>query len=604
MAATEDRLVELWKGRHQVGDEHRKLYEERWIRNWQWYRNVKSTSRIRGQQWRSNRQIPDAFRVIETMVPQHVIGMFRNRNWFSVDAPQANGLEYAKMAKALLLHGWRMANGYSKTITGVKMGNILGHFVPKTTWRVSVGERVVLDIAYEYTSDGERVPSGFKRVTTPDITYNGPDIEFPDLFNLWQDPTGQGTWWIERIPSSYDHLKVENAKFGGRLYKNMAKLSARVAMSKATGAGRAGTPSTLTNSGNTPPLAQTVDGIPEYAHEDAVELWQCWGYVSPSIRKYDDTQWRLQVIADGDILIRDVPAPTHNHRPAYDNVQSIPIPGQIYGDSVLSYVGDLIDLRSEFENMRRDEVMLNMYGTYYIDGRVEVRGQDGLKKPGGAVKLTPYDQNMDVSRAIGLIPRQPVLPEAYQESGVKERQILDTAGATEPFQGTAFGGRTTATEVNLIANIGQSRFALATMWMDENFKRPVLERMFGLYQSRLTYEQALEISGEPGLRGAVDFSDLRHNIHIYVDSGLFGSMDAQQSQQIIQLASTMMSDPETRMYLDPGKLIEALAYRMGVTGGDSFVRSQDEVAAIQQQQQQQQLLQAALGGMQDVPGAA
>lgn len=586
MAATEERLVELWSNRRQAADELRKQYEDRWMQNWQWYRNKRTTESIPGQQWRSNRQLPDAFKVIETMVPQHVMGMFRNRDWFSVEAPTVPGETYQKVVKALLLQGWRKADAYRKTVEGIKMGNILGHFVPKTTWLVDVGEREVLDINYAFTADGERVPDGFKRRTVKDVRHNGPQITFPDLFNLWQDPTGRGLFWIERIPTSFEELKVRNDEFGGRLYKNLKKLGAHVSVRKLTGDYKTTPPIGFDHYTNTPPLAHTVDGIPEYAAADAVVLYQCWGYVSPEVKKYDDTQWRLQVIANDEVLIRDVPAPTHDHRPPYDNVQAIPIPGQIYGDSVLSYVGDLIDLRSEIENRRRDEVLLNMYPTHWVDGRFQVRGQDMLKVPGGAIRLMPNEPGLDPARAFGTVPRSPVMPESYQESAVKEQQILTASGATEPFQGTAFGGRTTATEVNLIANIGQSRFQLATMWMDESFKKPVLERMFGLYQSRLTQEEALQLAGEPDLQGGIDFNDLSQDVDIWVDSGMFGSMDAQQAQQMMQLYSAMMANPETAQWINPGRFVKAMSYRMGIDGSDDFVRSEDEMAAMAAQQQQ------------------
>lgn len=586
MSATEDRLVELWLGRKQVADEHRKNFEDRWYQNWQWYRNTKRTQRLKGQPWMSDSMLPDAFRIVETMVPQHVLNMFRNPRWFSVEAGSVPGMTYQEVVRSLLLQGWRKADGYSKTIEGVKMGTILGHFIPKVTWQVEVGEKEVTDLAFEFTQDGEPIPAGFKRRTIPDVRYNGPQITFPSLFNLWQDPTGRERWWIERITSSYDELKQANRDFGGNLYKNLGKVQAEVAMSGALAGVRTST--------DTQGLAEVIDGIPEYQDSDAVQLLQCWGYVSPSVREYDDTQWRLQVIAGDGIMIRDVPAPTHDHRPCYVNVQAVPIPGQIYGDSVLSYIGDIIERRSQIENMRFNEVLLNIFKTYVIDGRFQIRGQEMFKSPGGALRVMPNEPGLDSRMAVQEIGRSPVMPEAYNESAAKERQMLDASGATEPFQGTSFGGRTTATEVSLIANLGTGRFALSTMWMDEKFKKPVLERFFKLYQSRLTTPEIVQLAGQPGLQGEVDFSDLAYDVDIHVDSGLFGSMDQSQVQNMIQLYQVIASNPETAPYVDAGKFVQQLSFRMGITGADDFVRSPEEVAQIQQQQQQQQLLMAAL----------
>jgi len=531
--ATEARISDLWNERKLIGGELRDNYEDRWYENWQWYRNKKHTQRLRGQPWMDDTMRPDAFRVVETMVPQHVLNMYRNPRWFSVEANSVAGETYQEIVRSLLLHGWRKADGYRKTIEGVKMGTILGTFVAKVTWQTELGEREVTDLAYEFTADGEAVPTGFQRRTVPDVRHNGPQITFPSLFDLWMDPTGQGRWVVERMSKSLAELKRDNKDFGGSLYKNLGQVEAATALH------------THTRSTDDESVHEVVDGIPEYRDADSVELWQCWGYVPPEVRRYDDTQWRLQVIANGDTVIRDVAAPTADHRPPYVAVQSIPIPGQLYGESVLSYVGPLIDRRSQIENMRYNEVLLNIFGQYIIDGRFQIRGQDMFKSPGGAMRVTPTEPGLDSRYAVQQLRGQSVNPDAYSESGMILRDMLDVSGATEPFQGTSFGGRTTATEVNMIANLGTSRFSLATMWMDESFKKPVLERMFALYQSRLTTPEVVQLAGEPDVQGEVDFSDLAYNVDIHVDSGLFGSMDQNQLNSMLNLYYTIVSNPAT-----------------------------------------------------------
>jgi hypothetical protein len=591
MSAVEERIVELRLGQKMQADSHRDFYEDRWIKNWSLYRNTRQTRSYKMQPWNSNRQIPDAFRVVETMLPQHVLGMFRNPNWFSVEAPTAAGQVYQDMVRSLLLQFWRKADGFKKTVDGMKMGTILGHFCPKTTWKQEIGELVIQDTDYNLSPEGEPMGAEYVERTVPHVKHNGPQVEFPDLFNLWQDPTGAGMFWIERIPTSFSRLEDTNRKFNGNLYKNLNKLKAQIQLNPS--------PKTTRYSSGAQydqPLSTIVDGVPEQFADDSVELLQCWGYVPPSIKKYEDTQWRLQIVANDECLIRDEPAPTHDHRAPYDNVQSVPIPGQIYGDSVLSYVGDLIELRSEFENMRRDEAMLNIYQTHWIDGRAQIRGQDMIKQPGGAMRIMPHVPDADVSRMFGTIPRQPVLPEAYQESAIKESQIDQTAGTFKTFQGQAFGGRTAAAEVNAIMNVGTARFQLATMLMDEAFKRPVLTRMFKLAQSKMTMPEVVNVVGYGDLWGEIDFSDLRYDVDVYVDSGLYGSMDAQQAQNITQLYQVLLSNPEAAAYIDVGKLAKALNYRLGLSGtSDNFIRSEDEARQIIQAQQQAAMQAAAAG---------
>ena len=135
MAAREEKALDLWMKRKDDSYQLRQIYESRWIENWQWYRNTKTTKKIKNQPWTSNKMIPDAFRIIETMLPAHITGMYDNPNWFSVEAPTAPGQTYQRAVKALLNQGWRQADAISKTIEAVKYAMIVGHVTPKVVWQ-------------------------------------------------------------------------------------------------------------------------------------------------------------------------------------------------------------------------------------------------------------------------------------------------------------------------------------------------------------------------------------------------------------------------------------------------------------------------------------
>jgi len=592
MAAADEKLVDLWTQRKADAQNHRNLWEDRWVTNWELYRNTRRTPRTMGQQsWRSNRQLPDAFRVIETMVPHHIKTIFRTNDWFSVESPGAPPNTYPLLVKSLLLHGWRKADGFRKTINAVKLGNILGHFIAKVHWSVELGEKEVLDFSPELDADGEVISQGPRRVTVPDVRHNGPQITIPDLMNVWQDPSGQMRWAIEKIPGGMADLNELNRQFNGKLYKNLKQLNARRAMSTAIAGGRG-------PSSDRPSIADQTEGISDYLTQDPdhVELWQCWGWVPPDIRRYEDTQWRLQVIADEGTLIRDEKAPTPDHRPPYINVQGVPIPNQLYGDSVLSYVGDLIELRSNIENLRHDEILLQIFGTHVVHADANVDGRF-FKHPGGYMKVRP-PFGRPISEVFQQVPRHPILPESYTESAVKERQILDATGATEPFQGSFAGGGShrTASEFQGTVNLGSARIELATMWMDESFKKPTLKKMFQFYQTRLTDPEMIRLAGQGNVAGEVDLGDLEWDVDIYVDSGLFGSLDQTKFASLNQFLQTMYANPETAIHIDPRKLTNVISARLGITGMDDVLRTPEEVAQIKQQQQQQALAEAAAGG--------
>jgi len=612
MAAQDEKIVGLWVERKQRASQYRRIFEPRWSKNWELYRNTKGTPKMKGQPWQWSESLADGFRIIETMIPQHVLGMFRNNQWFSVEAPTAPGETFQEAAKALLLRGWRKADGYVKSIIALKYAAILGHMVAKLTWEVDVGEREVPDLALEFGPDGQPIAKRTRK-TIPDIRHNGPQIHIPDMFSLWQDPTGSEMWWIERIHASLSQLKEANNRFGGELYQNLDQLESKMAFSHAaSGVHRSTSHTGAMSIDDVEDLQSLIEGVPESFRRDpdSVDLWQCWGWVPPTRAiaengaeesvTYDDTQWRLQVIANGDTLIRDVPAPTPDHRPPYINVPAIPIPHQIYGDGVLSMIGPLIDQRSFLENRRLDEVALNIHGQFLIDERADVTGQDLFKMPGGALRINPNNVNGTLRDIFVPLPRQPVMQEAYMESAQKERQMMDLSGATEPFQGKAFGGRTTATEASLVSQTGQGRFQLATMWFDEMYKKQILMRMFKMYQSRMTDEEFVQLEQNHDISGNLDFSDLQYDIDIYVDSGLFGSMDPIALQNLERLTLAFSQIPEAQMRIKWDQLATDAIYRLGFNRPAKYRRTDDEVAAIQKQQeeqrQQEQLLQLALSG--------
>lgn len=108
--------------------------------------------------------------------------------------------------------------------------------------------------------------------------------------------------------------------------------------------------------------------------------------------------------------------------------------------------------------------------------------------------------------------------------------------------------------------------------------------MFGLYQSKMRDPQMVQLLGQPQVNGEVDFRDLQYGVDVYVDSGLYGSMDQQQAQNITQFYGLAMQDPETNMYVNKARFLRALNYRMGLAGtSDDFVRSEDEVREIMAQ---------------------
>lgn len=561
MAARDEKILDLWLGRKDDSYQLRQIYENRWIQNWQWYRNTKKTKRIRNQPWTSNVMIPDAFRIIETMLPAHIMGMFDNPNWFSVEAPTAPGQTYQRAVKALLHQGWRQNDSVAKTIEAVKYSMVVGHCTPKIVWR-----------------GGQ------------------PHMTIPDNFNIYQDPTGEDKWFIERIPTSLSLLKERNRAFqdenGFSLYKNLGQVEANESFGR--GAARALGHSGSASDPGEYTLEQIVEGIPiDYRRDpDSVDLYECWGWVPPSTTKYEDGQARHQIIAQDSVVIYDEAMPPGPM--PYWNVPCIPIPHSLYGESVLSYVGDLIELRSEVENRRRDEVLLNIHGQYWKHARAGLKNQNMGRYPGGIIEIDPDDPSMRLQDVFGMVPRQPILQEAYIESGQKEQQINQVSGSTEPFMGQAMGGRTSATEAGLVANLGSGRVRLAATWFNENYKKNALKKMFQLYQNRLDQDTIIKL--DDGMVGGINMQDLEYDVDIYVDSNKFGSMDQQQLQGLMQALQLAVSIPNGHAAIDILKTIDEIAIRSGIS--TKVTRTEKEANEILQAEKQFELAQSQVGSSQ------
>lgn len=593
MAARNERLLERFLLDRQRGADYRQHFEQQWRNNWQGYMNKRPRPDIPNEYWTKRTRVPDYMRVIETILPQHMLGMFRDNNWFSVSSVGGPGRVYENVVKQLLLGTWRRADMFQKTIEGLKYGLITGHSIMKTFWSVKVGPKEVITIdPIAVGHDGENFGENLVRSTREDITFNGPQTYFPDLFSCIQDPTGRDMWFMERIPMSLEQLKYQNDLYKGALYNSRElskiKTSRKTTQNPANKGGIYSGGAWASAPFDTASLLEYVDGIPEQRDVDEVDVWQWWAWIPPDVNRYPDTQWRLIVVVNDEHVIRDVPAPTPDRHHPYDNIPAIPIPGRIYGESVLYWVGDLIDLRQFIEDARREETLQKLWQQMIVDEQATLSPDDLFHRPGGMLWVGNHVGNL--KDVIMPVPRQDVLPSSYSESSLKEDQIMRASGATDPFQGAPAGGRTTATEISIVAQLGSGRFQLATMWFDEKLKRKKLERDFKLLQSRLEQSELLELAGNPPTRLEVDMRDLLWDVDIHVDSGLFGSLDQSMLQSYLSLYQIFATNPVANQYLRHGDVIHDAFVRAGDPHVDRHVRSDDEVRreneALAQQQQQ------------------
>ena len=97
-----DTRLNLWTARRQRSQELKQLYEADWIRYWKWYRNYTEPLSDPADWWRSNETIPTVFKIVETLLPRYMLGMFESPDWFTVEGRQARVVEYEQMVEQLL----------------------------------------------------------------------------------------------------------------------------------------------------------------------------------------------------------------------------------------------------------------------------------------------------------------------------------------------------------------------------------------------------------------------------------------------------------------------------------------------------------------------
>lgn len=566
-------VTDLWLRRRAAADDLMQYHKPDWRRYWRWYLNWIQPLTDPNDYWRSNAPDPEAFKVIETLLPKHILGMFSSQEWFTVKGRERNDAEYARMVQSLLVYMTERMNVFPKLYECIKYALIMGHVWGKMTWRLEE-EEVPFHNAVLQEDGSWRTQ---RTISTREV-YNDPWLEWVTLDKLWPDPTGQGRWYIEKIDTTLEQIEETQDTRG--IYRNLDLLRAmgghREELDYEEQQDAFLIPTETTDSPD-------VDG-------QKVTLLQCWGWVPPHLRPADGAAWRLTVIANGLFEIRDVPIPTPKNRPPYFPIRTIPIPKRLYGESILRWIGPKCDQKSVLSNMRVDEVKLGIWQQYVFDVDA-VPTNKQLFEPGGGMPLETHGRS--VGDVFALMPRRPVMPEAYREEEAIKASIEDAAAATPLQQGVADTSRQTATEVNTLRAYGDQRFVLQAMWLDSEIKREFLTRGFEYYQAVMPPGRLVRIIGTDYER-PVDLSDIQEPVDIVVMSGLEAFGREARLNSINQFVNLAGLEPFAS-WLRPNTMLKQLAEDHGWRDPDRFILTEQEHA---QQQQQSLEMQVKLAQMQ------
>jgi hypothetical protein len=232
--------------------------------------------------------------------------------------------------------------------------------------------------------------------------------------------------------------------------------------------------------------------------------------------------------------------------------------------------------------MRLDEVFLGVWNQFIFRKNAVVSDNAMLIQPGGAIEVNP-EPGQSIDQVFSVLPRQPVLPQAYEEDMYRQTQAEHAAAATDVHQGVQSGGdRTTATEIERRLQQGNARHVLQTMYNDYTVKRELLTRIWRWLQMRLTKPKLIRMAGEEAVN--VDLSMIQIPVDVVVGGGM-NALSKDQRIQMDQELLQMAQNPIFQPWLRPFPIIRRWMQDRGWKNPEAFLKTEQEVYLEQYQQQ-------------------
>lgn len=584
-ATVYDPTIMLWSGRRARSEELKSLYKEKWTQYWQYYRNYVMPLTDPADWWRSNEQIPTVFKIIETLLPRYVTGMFDSPDWFTVEARSPKGEEYESKCFNLLKTVVEEMDVFETMTEALRYASIMGHAWGKLTHKEETikVQRITQEVVDtgEFDEQGNSIQANATvRSIRDEKVYDGPNFEFRTLDVIFPDPSGRGMWYIEDIDTTLEELEETQRHDGIYDEATLEALRSHLGPSPMPeGLDTVGTASRGSGGVHTIEYSRepdTTEGISQYLINpmrdgQGVKLWQCWGYVDPKYRGEDECEWRLTVIADGQYILRDDPAPTPDMKPPYFPIKSIPIPKILYGESIINYIGPLADQQSRIANMRVDEISMNIWQTHIVKAGLLPADTQLINMPGAVVQAN-LEQGQDIKDVFAPIVRHPVFTEAWTEDQYRQTQAEHCAAASDIAQGVGTTGDTTATEAQLRVQQGNARHLLQVMWNDTTVKRELLTRVWRDLQMNLTTPKIIKMVGEP-----IDLTQIQDPIDINVNGGLF-ALSRQARLQMDQELVQLLNIPQFAQVAKPEAIFNQLLMDRGWKKTERFLKTPEEIA--------------------------
>jgi hypothetical protein len=482
---------------------------------WDLYLTKRREFRAKGEEWRANLALPDAFANEEAKVANLLSVMLSADPVVQPEGVQDIDMDAARSVERLIDYVYRK-NSFPKWLTKVlRARGVAGTCFYKLTWAEQAHtvtlssdpaaiQRFMMAVqaasmmpgivpapdwlkepeAFEQwrqlvnTARGAKIPAppldGPQRI----IRYRGPKLHVLPLTSVYLDPlideiSEQNfivhrvvkpiSWLEERTKAGlYDEAAVAYGMEGwdGQVKEDEeVELAMKLGISSDSGAA----------------------ADPFYAK--AVELWEVW---------QPGTEYPYALVLNRRACINKNPTemPFLHGEPTIGATRGVVVPGHFYGMSDLMPPSDLFWEKRKLRNLRVDAVTMNVLPAYLKLKEVGLPEMMHKIRPGALIPASRPD-------AISPLIREPLPPEAYREPADMDADIADSMGVYASTKGApAQIGRVTGTEFQGRENRAQIRFKLDSLFLEEDLA-PINRQIVAMFAQMGDDPLIVKVGGDP-----------------------------------------------------------------------------------------------------------
>lgn len=266
--------------------------------------------------------------------------------------------------------------------------------------------------------------------------------------------------------------------------------------------------------------------------------------------------------------------------------RSLVVPGHFYGLSDLKPAADLFWEKRKLRNLRVDAVTLNVLPAFTKLREVGLPEMMHKVRPGALIPVSRPD-------AIKSLIRDPLPGEAYQEPRELDADIADAMGVYASTKGApAQIGRVTGTEFQGRENRAQIRFKLDSIFLEEDLS-PIGRQMIALFAQFGDDPLRVKIGGQPDPLLTIDRTQLIEALEMQwrfrgPNKSINRDMQVQQLLMWTKTFGAVLTPSEMRLAARLVLDLEDIRGASELVSDEGTQQKQQEYDAMMQAQQAQQ----------------